>query len=194
MQIMPRLSPLPPHPDDVARAAAMIDRADKIIIMAGLGAAESGAAAACRLLAERCNGLLATTLPARGLFHDDPFCVGVAGGFSTELGRRCFADTELVIAVGCSIAHHNADGGKLWPNAQVLHLDLNPMALNQGRVIADHHMRADARLGAEALANAIQIRASTWRSPALAHELRSTPADSAAFSLAPGLHLSLIHI
>ncbi len=54
--------------------------------MAGMGAVEAGAGPACRALAQRCDGLLATTLPARGLFHDDPFSLGVAGGFS--LGRR----------------------------------------------------------------------------------------------------------
>ena len=87
--------------------------------MAGLGAVEAGAGPACRALAERCDALLATTLPARGLFHDDPFSIGIAGGFSSEMARACFAEADLVIAIGCSLAHHNADGGKLWPGAHV---------------------------------------------------------------------------
>lgn len=187
-QLMPRLAPMPPNTDDIARALEMIHQAQKIIVMAGLGTVESSAAAACRQLAERCDGLLATTLPARGLFHDDPFSLGVAGGFSSDLARRCFSEADLVIAVGCSLAHHNTDGGKLWPNARVLQIDLDPTALHQGRISADAHVRADARLGVEALLAGIPPRQLTWRAPALAEKLRNTPADSMKFEIEPGYH------
>ena len=45
-----------------------------------------GRAPACRALAAKTGGLLATTLPARGLFHDDPFCIGISGSFTPEVG------------------------------------------------------------------------------------------------------------
>src|SRR5262245_15493803 len=106
-QLMPRLSPVPPNRDDIARALEIIHQAQRIIVMAGLGVVESGATAACRQLAEQCDGLLATTLPTRGLFYDDPFSLGIAGGFSSEMARRCFSEADLVIAVGCSLAKPN---------------------------------------------------------------------------------------
>ncbi len=187
-QLLPQLSPVPPHPDDVARAAGVAAGASRIIVMAGLGAVDSGAAAACRALAERCDALLATTLPARGLFHDDPFSIGIAGGFSSEVARDCFAEADLVIAVGCSLAHHNSDGGKLWPKAKLLQIDVDPVAVSQGRVAARSHLRADARLGAEALAAALPARAPEWRSAALAERIRTAPFDSAIFDIEPGLH------
>jgi len=186
--IMPRPSPVPPHPDDVARAASIVGAARRIVVMAGMGAVEAGAGPACRALAERCDALLATTLPARGLFHDDPFSLGVAGGFSSEMGRACFAEADLVIAVGSSLAHHNADGGKLWPGARVLQIDLDPVAVSQGRVAAEDHVRADARLGVEAVCAALPQRAPDWRTAALAERLRSAPADSAVFDIEPELH------
>jgi thiamine pyrophosphate-dependent acetolactate synthase large subunit-like protein len=186
--LLPRLSPVPPHLDDVARAASLVAQARRIVVMAGLGAVEAGAAAACRALAERCDALLATTLPARGLFHDDPFSIGIAGGFSSEAARACFAEADLVIAIGCSLAQHNSDGGKLWPKAELLQIDLHPVTISQGRVAARVHLRADARLGAEALAAALPPRASDWRSPALAEHIRSAPFDSAVFEIEPGLH------
>src|SRR5258708_6078206 len=65
-------SPMPPHPADVARAAQLVAGAERVVVLAGLGAVEAGAGAACRALAARTGGLLSTTLPARGLFHDDP--------------------------------------------------------------------------------------------------------------------------
>ncbi len=185
--LLPRLSPVPAHPDDVARAAEIAGKAKRIVVMAGMGAVEAAAGPACRALAERCDALLATTLPARGLFHDDPFSIGVAGGFSTEMARTCLGEADLVIAVGCSLAHHNADGGKLWPGARVLQIDLDPVAVSQGRVAAEAHLRADARLGVEALAEALPPRASDWRSADLALRLRATPADGARFDIEPGL-------
>jgi thiamine pyrophosphate-dependent acetolactate synthase large subunit-like protein len=111
--LLPKVSPIPPHPNDVASAVEMIADAKRIIVMAGMGAVEAKTGPACRKLAELCDGLLATTLPARGLFHDDPFSIGIAGGFSSEVARNSFAQADLVVAVGCSLAHHNSDGGKL---------------------------------------------------------------------------------
>lgn len=186
-RIAPVMSPMMPHPLDVARAVEMIDAAHRIVVMAGMGAVEAEAAAACRALAERCDALLATTLPARGLFHDDPFSVGIAGGFSTDTARDCFAEADLVIAVGGSLARHNSDGGALWPKARVLQIDTDPVAVAQGRVAADAHLRADARLGVEALVDGVRKRAPEWRSADLAERIATAPADGARFDVEDGL-------
>ncbi|NNU81704.1 thiamine pyrophosphate-binding protein [Halovulum dunhuangense] len=190
-KIMPKLGPVPANPDDVARAAELALGARKVVVMAGLGAVRAGAGPACRAIAERLGGLLSTTLPARGLFHDDPHCIGIAGGFSTETARECFAEADLVIAVGASLTHHNADGGKLFPDAQVLQIDMAPVAVSQGRIAAHAHVRADARLGAEALLAALGARgadAPAWRSAGLAERIATAPADSTPFQRQPGLH------
>ncbi len=186
--LLPRVSPIPPHPDDVAAAADMVGQAGRVVVMAGLGAVEAGAGAACRELAARLDALLATTLPARGLFRDDPFSLGVAGGFSSDVARACFAEADLVIAAGCSLARHNSDGGKLWPKARVLQIDTEPRTLSQGRVAADAHLRADARLGVEALAGAVAPREPSWRGAALAERIRTAPPDGAPRVAEPGLH------
>ncbi|NNK79284.1 MAG: thiamine pyrophosphate-binding protein, partial [Litoreibacter sp.] len=185
--IAPVQAPVPPHPEDIARAAERLETAERVIIMAGRGAYLAGAANACRALAERCDALLATTLPARGLFHDDPFNIGIAGGFSTETARECFAKADLVIAVGCSLAAHNSDSGKLFPEAHVLQIDLHPAAISQGRHSAQSHVRADARLGVEALSEQVKPRPPRQRSEALAEKIRTAPADSTAFQITPGL-------
>lgn len=186
--LLPQVSAIPPNRDDVARAAAIIVDAKRIVIIAGLGAVEADAGPACRALSERCDALLATTLPARGLFHSDPFNLSVAGGFSSDMARECLAEADLIVAVGASLAHHNSDGGKLWPNAQVLQIDTAPVALSQGRVAANAHIRVDARLGVEALTQALPARPANWRSDTLAARLKTTPADSAVFPIEPGLH------
>lgn len=186
--LIPETGPIPPNPDDLARMAEVLRGAKRVIVMAGMGAVEAGAGEACRALAERCDGLLATTLPARGLFHDDPYCVGIAGGFSSEIARECFGEADLVIGVGTSLASHNADAGRLWPKARLLQIDTDPLTISQGRVAADLHLRADARLGVEALAQALAPRAPQWRSDALAERIRTAPPDTAEFEIEPGTH------
>lgn len=186
--LIPTVSPIPPNPDDLAKAAALVSSANRVVVMAGLGAVEAGAGPACRKLAEACDGLVATTLPARGLFHDDPFSLGIAGGYSTQVAREFFGQADLVVAVGMSLTHHNADGGKLWPDAEVLQIDVAPRKTSQGRIAAQHHLRADARLGVEALTAAIDPRAARWRTPALAEAIAQTPPDTRTFKAEPGVH------
>ena len=87
-KLLPRPSPILPHPDDVVSAAKLFAGAERVVVLAGLGAVEAGAGAACRALAAKTGGLLSTTLPARGLFHDDPFCIGISGSFTPELASN----------------------------------------------------------------------------------------------------------
>lgn len=186
-ELLPRPAPLPPHPDDLAKAARLVGAAERVVILAGMGAVEADAGGACRELATKTGGLLATTLPARGLFHDDPFCIGISGSFTTEVGLKYLADADLIVAVGCSLALHAGGGGQLWPKAETLHVDLEPVAVNQGQETASYHLRADARLAAAALTAALPVRAQTWRSDAIADRIRNTRADNFPYEIEPGL-------
>lgn len=187
-QIMPVLSPMMPHLDEVDRAVNEINKAGKVVIMAGLGAVEADANKVCRELAKKCDGLLATTLPARGLFYDDEFSIGIAGGFSTEVARDCLGEADLILAVGCSLARHNSDTGKLWTGAKVIQIDMDPVALSQGISVADLHLRSDAKTGVEALLDGIKPRSAKWRSSKLAKAIKQSPADSAEFAAENDVH------
>jgi thiamine pyrophosphate-dependent acetolactate synthase large subunit-like protein len=186
-QLLPRPSPIPPHPDDVTKAAQLVAGAARVVVLAGLGAAEAGAGPACRALAAKAGGLLATTLPARGLFHDDPFCIGISGSYTPEVGLEVLKEADLVVAVGCSLAYHAGGGGQLWPKATTLQIDVDPVAVSQGQEVARHHLRADARLGVEALTAALPARPNGWRSDAMAARIRDSKPDSQAFEIEPGL-------
>ena len=186
-ELLPRPSPMPPHPDDVASAAKLLAGAERVVVLAGLGAVEAGAGAACRALAARTGGLLMTTLPARGLFHDDSFCIGISGSYTPEVGLEYLAQADFVIAVGCSLAYHAGGGGQLWPKAKTLQIDIDPVAVSQGQEVARHHLRADARLGVEALTAALPARRQSWRSDAMAARIRDSKPDSHGFEIEPGL-------
>lgn len=178
-----------PDPSKVEESAQLIAGSDRIIILAGRGAFRAGADGGCRRLAERHGALLATTLPARGLFTDDPYNLGIAGGFSSTLARGCFAQADLVIAVGASLTHHTRDGGKLFPQARVIQIDTEPKGLNQGALVADLFVRGDAEVVMDALLerNEETRGPSGWRSRELACRIREDMPDTTAFPAKDGL-------
>jgi acetolactate synthase I/II/III large subunit len=186
-ELLPRPSPIPPHPHDLADAVQLVAAAERIVVLAGLGVVQADAAAACRALAEKAGALLSTTLPARGLFHDDRFCIGISGSFTPEIGIEYLKEADLVVAVGCSLAYHAGGGGQLWPKAKMLQIDIDPVAVHQGQEVARHHLRADARLGVEALTAALPARKAGWRSDAIAARIRDSKPDSHVFEIEPGL-------
>jgi thiamine pyrophosphate-dependent acetolactate synthase large subunit-like protein len=186
-ELAPRLAPIPPHPDDVGSAAKLVAAAERVVVFAGLGAVQAKAGPACRALAAKTGGLLTTTLPARGLFHDDLYCIGITGSFSTEVGLEYLGQADLVIAVGHSLAYHAGGGGQLFRNAKMLHIDIDPRAVRQGQEVARHHLRADARLGVEALTAALPARAKQWRTEAMAARIRDSKPDSMVFEVEPEL-------
>jgi acetolactate synthase I/II/III large subunit len=186
-ELLPRASPMPPHAEDVAAAAKLLAGAERIVVLAGLGAVEAAAGPACRALAAKAGGLLSTTLPARGLFHDDPYCLGISGSFTPEAGLEYLKQADLVVAVGCSLAYHAGGGGQLWPKAQMLQVDIDPVGVSQGQEVARHHLRADARLGVEALTAALPQRKQAWRSEAVAKRIRESKPDSHEVEIEPGL-------
>jgi len=185
--LLPRLSPLPPHADDLKSAAQLVGSAERVVVLAGMGAVEAKAGRACRELAAKTGGLLATTLPARGLFHDDPFCIGISGSFTPEVGLEYLAEADLVITVGCSLALHAGGGGQLWPKAKMLQIDIDPVGVRQGQEVARYHLRADALLGVEALALELPTRQQNWRSEAIAERIQNTRPDSFSYEIEAGL-------
>ena len=178
---LPKLPPLEPEAETVAAAVDVIKGASRIVIIGGRGAVQSGAQAGCLRLAELVDGLLATTLPARGLFDDDPFSLGIAGGYASGLAREMFAKADLVIAVGASLNFHTMDGRRLFGHAHILQIDSAPTGFRDGLRTGNSFVRSDARKGVEALVAALEPsapRPADWRSDTLARRIATEPADS----------------
>jgi len=153
---------LTPNPIAIEQAASWVSQAERPIVLAGLGVSSDEARLACIALADRCGACLATTLPNKGMFHDQAFSLGVAGGFATEGAKKIFAEADLIIGIGARLAAHTFDSGKLTPNARVIHIDIRPQDVVQGRKAADLLIASDACLGATALHNAIDAQ-TAWR-------------------------------
>ena len=150
----------------ISQAAQWIAAAQRPVVLAGLGVVAAEAKDACVALAQKSGALLATTLPAKGLFRDEDYFLGVAGGFATEKSKQIFEQADLVIAIGSRLASHAFDGGKLTPNARVIHVDIDPQEIVQGRKAADLLIASDAGLGAEDLTAAVSAQEG-WRTAAM---------------------------
>ncbi|MEM8977940.1 MAG: thiamine pyrophosphate-binding protein [Pseudomonadota bacterium] len=171
-----------PNPNSVSETAELINAAERVVLLAGLGA--RNAASECVQLGDRIGALLATTLPARGLFCDHDFEIGIAGGFSPEPARDILCDADLVLAIGASLSRHTLDGGKLFPKAKIIQMDIAPSGFHQGARTAHHLMPSDAALGAKALLEKMTPKTG-WRSQEMRTKLAAFKDPEIKESAAP---------
>src|SRR6266852_7970996 len=99
--------PIPVHrpvanEQDIERAAAILAGARRLVIVAGDGAAASGAGPEVLALAEALAAPVATTLGARGIIPTTHrLSAGVAGSYSAPPANRIVCGADLVLFVGC---------------------------------------------------------------------------------------------
>ena len=80
--------PLSPGDGDVAILVEALDRAQRVVFVAGRGARGPGCRVALEQLAEATGALLATSAVAKGLFNGNPWSLDVSGGFSSPLAAE----------------------------------------------------------------------------------------------------------
>src|SRR5215216_6621 len=150
----------PPHPSDrsVVEVAGLLEGANYPVIVAGRGAAMSGAREAVEALGGRVGAILATSAMGHGLFADHPYGVGIAGGFSSSLALTLLAQADVVLAFGASLNPWTMRHGRLFsPEARVAQVDLD------GEMIGAHHsvdvgVVGDAKATARAVADELERR------------------------------------
>ena len=157
--------------------ADMLINAERPIIMAGLGASQARSSEKIALLAEQCDALLTTTLPARGVFNDDPFYLGVSGGFASQVTRKFLAESDLVVAFGPSISSHNSDQQQLWPKANVIQITLDPQQFFQGNTVSGKIIVGDAEQVVSELILQIRPKPRINRTSKNARFIEQTPID-----------------
>jgi acetolactate synthase-1/2/3 large subunit len=165
-----RADPRPlPAPRQLDRALDVLASARRPLLLAGLGAYRSGAAEPIAALADRLGALLTTTVMADGLYRDNPWSLGICGGFASPAAARLMAAADVVVAFGASLSDFTLHGGMLLdPAAALVQVDLEP-APTASRV--DVFVRGDAAQVARALltgAGARGLAAATWRGEAAA--------------------------
>src|SRR2546423_1623862 len=189
----PKVGRMQPDPEVLAEAVERLAAAKRPIILGGRGVLWSGARDAVIKLADRCGALLSNTLPARGLFHDHPFGLGITGSYFTSLGKEMYESADVVLAVGTSLSYY-VGGGHFWPKACKIQLDDAPRGLRDGQQAADIYVRSDALAGVEAILAGLaktlgagKPTAATIRSKELAHRIAIEAPDAMPVDLQPGV-------
>ncbi|MHC1713876.1 MAG: biosynthetic-type acetolactate synthase large subunit [Solidesulfovibrio sp.] len=124
--------PAVPSPAELARAAALLARAERPLLYCGGGAARGGAASAVAALAEALDAPVVTTLMALGLLPPEhPRNAGMIGMHGAPAANHLLADCDLLVAVGARFDDRaTGDAKRFCPDAAVLHIDIDP---------AEHH-------------------------------------------------------
>lgn len=178
--------PSAPHPAAVEAAAALIERSERIVIVAGRGAVR--AEKEIRRLAERTGALLATSLLAKGFAVEEPYNIGIVGLYATRSAIQLCQEADLVIGIGASLNSYTTEHGYLFPDAAFIVADtrVDPV-LWDGRA-PDVTLRADAALAADALATAVAERdpGSGFRTAEVSALIENADDDRTPFELDEG--------
>ncbi|MBI3636528.1 MAG: thiamine pyrophosphate-binding protein [Candidatus Rokubacteria bacterium] len=172
--VLPPTQRLRPDPVRVASVARLLASARRPVVLAGWGAVASDAREPLVRLADRVGAVLTVTLRAKGWFAGHPFDLGLAGGFSSELTRAVLQEADCVVAFGASLNGFTVDRGRLFPRAQVVHVDVEPDRIGHFSPVQEAVL-GDARATAEALLDALPASPSDpggdYRTPQLAARL-----------------------
>ncbi len=126
--------PIRPDIDAVRQLAELLAEAERPVFVAGRGA--RAAKAPIQALADACGALVATSAVANGLFHDDPWSLGISGGFSSPLTAELIKGADLVVGWGCALNNWTMRGGTLiGQNAAVVQIDTDQAAIGAHRPI-----------------------------------------------------------
>ena len=132
-----------PSPSQIARAAAVLDASQRPIILAGHGAARSGAADALLRFSELLGLPVATTFHGKGVFPDDhPHSLGAVGFMSHDYVNFGFDDADVIVSVGYELQEF--DPVRINPGAdkQIIHLSRVPAEVDS-RYVVEVGIQAD---------------------------------------------------
>ncbi|WP_110588460.1 thiamine pyrophosphate-binding protein [Microbacterium suaedae] len=151
--VLPELSPTPsiePGPDaPLAQVAALLDAAERPILIGGRGAWLADASDALGALAARTGAVTSSSTLGRGVFPDERYDLGVTGGFGAPGAMDLIHAADVAVVVGASLNQFTMRFGDLFsPTTHVVQIDTAPSATHP-RV--GTYLRGDARLVTERL-------------------------------------------
>jgi acetolactate synthase-1/2/3 large subunit len=156
--------PALPDDADIDRAADLIERAERPLIMIGGGVVSAGASDEVRALAEKCNIMVVHTLMGKGCFpetHD--LSMGMPGMHGMAYASYAVQHADLLIVIGARFDDRiTGDLSRFAPDARVIHIDIDAAEIDKVRP-ANVGIATDARLATRALVQAVKAReAGAW--------------------------------
>ncbi|GAA4476354.1 thiamine pyrophosphate-binding protein [Enteractinococcus fodinae] len=131
-----------PDPRSLTEFVELLEASERPVFIAGRGG--RGAKSEITALAQQSGALLATSAVAKGLFNDDPYNLGISGGFSAPLTAELITDADLIVAFGTALNMWTMRGGKLiGADTKIVQIDVNDAAIGAHRPV-DVGVVADA--------------------------------------------------
>jgi 3D-(3,5/4)-trihydroxycyclohexane-1,2-dione acylhydrolase (decyclizing) len=150
----------PPDAAQLARAVATLREAKRPLIIAGGGVLYGLADDALRKFADTHDVPVAETQAGKGaLAWDHPLQLGAVGVTGSPAANALASEADVVLAVGTRLQDFTTGSHSLFAQAKLVSLNVNAFDALKWR---GAELRADARLGIDALSRAL----SGWRSDA----------------------------
>jgi acetolactate synthase-1/2/3 large subunit len=151
-----------PRPDDpsaeqVSRAAQILREARNPVVLAGHGAARSGASQALIRFAQSLNIPVATTFHGKGVFPDDhPLALGTVGFMRHDYVNFGFDRADVIVAVGYELQEFNPVRINPSGTTRIIHVHRFPAEV-------DAHYDVSVGLTADISHSLDALAAAVWR-------------------------------
>ncbi|MCD2444182.1 thiamine pyrophosphate-dependent enzyme [Agromyces sp. SYSU K20354] len=143
---------------------AALATARRPLLLAGRGAWLADAGEALGALAAATGALTLTTALGRGVFPDERYDLGVAGGFGADEAMRLVHEADVAVVFGASLNQFTMRFGELFaPGTRVVQVDVAAAATHPN---VSSFLRADAGVVARALVDELHVigaSPSGWR-------------------------------
>ncbi len=136
-----------PKDADLRRAAALLDSADRPLILAGGGARRAEAALVA--LAEALDAPVVQTTNARGLMHGHPLSLAVSPSLASMRALMAASDQVLAVGTEFGLTDYDMYGVGPWPDLSgMIRIDLCPDQLDRHAAALPLEAEAEATLAA----------------------------------------------
>ena len=147
------------HPKQIKKAADLIMKSERPVILAGGGVILSNASEELRRLAETIPAFVVTTLMGKGSMPEThPLCLGFIGMHGSKYANYTVMEADLLIAVGCRFSDRTTGKvSEFAPDAKIIHIDVDAAEIGKN-VRADVPIVGDAKLVLSELIKFVEYR------------------------------------
>ena len=121
------------HPLQVKKAAELILKSKKPVILAGGGVIHSNSSDELQHLSEIIGAPVTTSLMGKGCFPEDhSLSLGMLGMHGRMSSNMMVDECDCLIAIGCRFSDRTTgDVNKFAPNAKIIHIDVDPAEIGK---------------------------------------------------------------
>ncbi len=148
-------------PSAIDRAAEMLIKAEKPLIMGGGGIRISNAYEPFQAVSELLMAPVITTLQGKGSFPEGhPLCLGPIGMHGRAESNKLVSECDLLMAVGVRFSDRSTGTfSEFCKQAKIIHIDADPSEFNKNKQV-DLYIQGDAKQVLTKVYNALARRVS----------------------------------